>query len=84
MDIELSGGGRASCTDLRVGCASLAPDGLPPDYDFVADAHGAVVGGVPAQPAPVPLAGTAGAIGKRKACKPKKHSRARGGRCQRR
>jgi dienelactone hydrolase len=45
VDIELDGGGRASCEDLRAGCNALAPDGLPPDYDFVADGHGAVVGG---------------------------------------
>jgi dienelactone hydrolase len=54
IDIGLAGGGRASCDDLRPGCSALAPDGLPPDYDFVADAHGAVVGGDPAEPAPVP------------------------------
>jgi dienelactone hydrolase len=54
LDIGLSGGGRASCDDLRAGCTSLAPDGLPPDYDFVADAHGVDVGGDPAQPASVP------------------------------
>ena len=97
LDIGLAGGGRASCADLRVGCRSLAPDGLPPDYDFVADAHGAVVGGDPGagirpsgQPAPAPAAGTAGATGnkrKRKACKAKKRRRAAGrrrSRCKRR
>jgi dienelactone hydrolase len=87
LDIGLTGGGRASCSDLRVDCASLAPDGLPPDYDFVADAHGVDVGGDPAQPAPVPLAGTAGATGKGKACKAKKrrqHGARRRSRCKRR
>ena len=54
LDIGLAGGGRASCEDLRAGCSALAPDGLPPDYDFVTDAHGADVGGDPAEPAPVP------------------------------
>ncbi len=89
LDIGLAGGGRASCSDLRAGCASLAPDGMPPDYDFVADAHGVAVGGVPAQPASVPPAGTAGATGKgkRKACKRKRHRRGkhrRRSRCKRR
>jgi dienelactone hydrolase len=98
LDIGLAGGGRASCSDLRAGCPSLAPDGLPPDYDFVADAHGAAVGGDPGQPAPVPgedparpasdaPAGTAGAIAKRKACKAKRHRRTghpRRSRCKRR
>jgi dienelactone hydrolase len=87
LDIGLAAGGRASCADLRAGCTSLAPDGLPPDYDFVADAHGVVVGGDPAQPASVPAAGTAGATGKRKACKAKKRKRTgsrRRSRCKRR
>ncbi len=87
LDVGLSAGGRASCADLRAGCTSLAPDGLPPDYDFVADAHRAAVGGDPAEPGPVGVAGTAGATGKRKACKAKKHRRSRGHRrrrCKRR
>jgi dienelactone hydrolase len=86
IDIGLAGGGRASCADLRAGCTSLAPDGLPPDYDFVADAHGVDVGGDPAQPAPAPAGGTAGATQKRKACKAKKRKRTgarRSRRCKR-
>jgi dienelactone hydrolase len=87
LDIGLAGGGRASCPDLRAGCASLAPDGLPPDYDFVSDAHGVDVGGDPAQPAPLPGAGTAGATAKGKSCKAKKRKRTRARkhrRCKRR
>jgi hypothetical protein len=59
IDIGLSDGGRASCADLRVGCPALAPDGLPPDYDFVADAHGVDVGGDPNNPAPTRGGGSA-------------------------
>jgi len=41
LDVGLAAGGRAVCQDLRAGCAALAPDGRPPNYDFVADAHSA-------------------------------------------
>ncbi len=34
-----AGGGEATCDDMRAGCASMAPDGLPAGYDFVADAY---------------------------------------------
>jgi dienelactone hydrolase len=40
LDFSLAAGGRAVCDDLRAGCPALAPDGGPPDYDFVADAGG--------------------------------------------
>lgn len=42
FDFTKAGGGRAVCDDLRAGCPELAPDGGPPDYDFVADEGGKV------------------------------------------
>jgi dienelactone hydrolase len=39
LDFALAGGGRAVCENLRAGCPSLAPDGGPAVYDFVADAN---------------------------------------------
>ncbi len=32
-------GTKVACDDLRAGCASMGPDGLPPDYSFVADGN---------------------------------------------
>ncbi|MGH2922827.1 MAG: alpha/beta hydrolase, partial [Solirubrobacterales bacterium] len=60
LDVALAGGGRAVCEDLRAGCTALAPDGGPPGYDFVADAHSAPIAEAPAlggstgSPAPPP------------------------------
>ncbi|MEJ7893553.1 MAG: hypothetical protein WKF94_13045 [Solirubrobacteraceae bacterium] len=39
LDIGLAKGGRFVCEDLRTGCAGQAPDGLPPDYSFLAAAR---------------------------------------------
>lgn len=38
-DLRTAGGVRVSCDDMRAGCESMGPDGLPAGYDFVADAH---------------------------------------------
>ena len=35
LDIGRAGGPRVVCEDLREGCAALAPDRLPPDFDYV-------------------------------------------------
>jgi dienelactone hydrolase len=37
-DFHRPGGAEVSCADMRSGCASMKPDGLRPDYSFVADA----------------------------------------------
>jgi len=37
-DIHQANGRDASCDDMRKGCTSMKPDGLPPSYSFVADA----------------------------------------------
>ena len=37
-DFHTSKGAEVSCDDMRAGCASMGPDGLPPGYDVVADA----------------------------------------------
>ncbi len=37
-DLHKSGGTEVSCDDMRKGCASMRPDGLPAGYSFVADA----------------------------------------------
>jgi hypothetical protein len=34
-----STGKKVNCDDMRAGCASMKPDGLPAGYDFVADAY---------------------------------------------
>jgi hypothetical protein len=39
-----AGGASVSCDDMRAGCASMAPDGLPAGYDHVADAYTAPAG----------------------------------------
>ena len=44
-DLRTAGGGEVSCDDMRAGCASMAPDGLPPGYSFVSDAFSAPDGG---------------------------------------
>ena len=38
FDVATADGSRATCDDMRTGCASMAPDGLAPSYDMVADA----------------------------------------------
>ena len=38
FDLE-NGSAEVVCDDMRTGCASMAPDGLPPGYDHVADAY---------------------------------------------
>jgi dienelactone hydrolase len=38
-DFHEAGGREAVCDDMRAGCPSMRPDGLPPGYDFVADAY---------------------------------------------
>jgi dienelactone hydrolase len=57
LDVGLAGGGRAVCDDLRAGCASLAPDSLPPNYDFLADASAPVT--VPTPPSGADPSGAA-------------------------
>ena len=39
FDITDADGAERTCDDMRSGCATMAPDGLPPGYDFVADAN---------------------------------------------
>ena len=39
FDLRDAGGSEVTCDDMRAGCASMAPDGLPAGYDFVADAY---------------------------------------------
>ncbi|MDX6616487.1 MAG: hypothetical protein QOD60_1578 [Solirubrobacterales bacterium] len=66
-DVGLAGGGRAVCDDLRAGCPSMAPDGLPPSYDFVGDAYG---------PVPAPPGGSVpAAVAARKAKSKCRHAR---------
>ena len=43
-DFRVAGGGEVICDDLRSGCASMGPDGLPPGYSFVSDAYSAPAG----------------------------------------
>ncbi len=38
-DFHTASGKEVSCNDMRSGCASMKPDGLPPGYDFVTDAY---------------------------------------------
>jgi hypothetical protein len=49
FDFETAKGRDAICDDMRAGCKSMKPDGLPAGYDFVADAytplHGPAGGG---------------------------------------
>jgi hypothetical protein len=68
-DVGLAGGGRAVCDDLRAGCPSMAPDGLPPSYDFVGDAYG---------PVPAPPGGSVpAAVAARKAKSKCRHARSK-------
>ena len=38
-DFLTADGAEVVCDDMRAGCASMGPDGLPPGYDLVADAY---------------------------------------------
>ena len=35
FDFHTADGTEVSCDDMRTGCATMKPDGLPPGYDFV-------------------------------------------------
>jgi dienelactone hydrolase len=37
-DLRVPGAGRRVCGDMRAGCPSMRPDGLPPNYDYFEDA----------------------------------------------
>jgi dienelactone hydrolase len=37
-DLHRAGGTEVTCDDMRGSCPSMAPDGLPPSYSFLADA----------------------------------------------
>lgn len=39
VSLRKADGSSVSCDDMRAGCASMGPDGLPPGYDHVADAY---------------------------------------------
>jgi dienelactone hydrolase len=43
FDLRDAGNVERSCDDMRAGCAAMAPDGLAPGYDHVADAYTAPV-----------------------------------------
>jgi dienelactone hydrolase len=60
-DFHRANGKKAICNDMRKGCASMKPDGLPPDYSLVADAMrpDRGTGGTPESCA-LPQAGTRG------------------------
>ena len=38
FDLRTAAGAEVTCDDMRAGCTSMSPDGLPAGYDFVADA----------------------------------------------
>ena len=59
-DLETSSGDRVTCDDMRSGCASMSPDGLPPGYDFVADAYTAPSGAGGGKACALPQLGTKG------------------------
>jgi dienelactone hydrolase len=44
FDLRDSTGAARSCDDMRAGCASMGPDGLPAGYDHVSDAYTAPPG----------------------------------------
>jgi dienelactone hydrolase len=37
-DFHTGGGAETICDDMRAGCPSMAPDGLPPNYSYLAEA----------------------------------------------
>ena len=59
-DFEQADGTEVTCDDMRAGCASMAPDGLPAGYDLVADAYTAPTGsgGGGGEPCALPQKGT--------------------------
>ena len=59
-DFETSSGGPAVCDDMRAGCPSMAPDGLPAGYDFVSDAFTAPSGAGGGEACALPQLGTKG------------------------
>jgi dienelactone hydrolase len=48
FDLRDAGGAERTCDDMRAGCPTMAPDGLPAGYDHVADAYTAPTGSDPA------------------------------------
>ena len=38
-DLHTAANGEVTCDDMRAGCASMGPDGLPAGYDHVSDAY---------------------------------------------
>ena len=40
-DFRTAAAKRVVCDDMRAGCSSMGPDGLPPGYSFVSDAYSA-------------------------------------------
>lgn len=61
-DFRTSSGDEVTCDDLRTGCDSMAPDGLPAGYSFVSDAYTApddTGGGHPVPPSKSPACGLA-------------------------
>jgi dienelactone hydrolase len=47
FDFVTGAGDEVACDDMRADCAAMAPDGLPPGYDFVSDAYTAPAGTPP-------------------------------------
>ncbi len=47
FDLVTAAGTEVTCDDMRAGCATMAPDGLPPGYSFVSDAYSAPPGTPP-------------------------------------
>jgi dienelactone hydrolase len=43
-DLHTADGAKVTCDDMRSGCPSMGPDGLPDGYDHVADAYTAPAG----------------------------------------
>jgi dienelactone hydrolase len=63
FDVRDAGGAERTCDDMRAGCPTMAPDGLPAGYDHVADAYTAPAGdgtggGASSAPCTLPQVGT--------------------------
>ena len=59
-DFLTAGGDEVACDDMRTGCASMIPDGLPPGYDLVADAYSPLAGSDSrSAPCALPVTGSA-------------------------
>jgi dienelactone hydrolase len=68
FDLRDAGKVERTCDDMRAGCAAMAPDGLAPGYDHIADAYTAPLGstenpgggpdGSPTPPCALPQLGT--------------------------